>query len=272
LAYLQSLNESWHYYRQLRFNFYACWGTKARFYQWTGNSQKASEYAKKVVEAQNSDGTSKFTLTKATDITPPGRAGLTFYNEQLFGIHNPDLQRIVEPLFKNSAATTLWQTELYMNSCYESAINPEDIRYKTTANPTRYWEQETYSNGVTINHFRKYTGNNMISSNNRVPLLRLSEMYLILIEHLPLAEATPLFSTYRIARSMDISTEQSSLTDEPARKNRVEKEYRKDFFGEGQMFYFYKRNNFNAFTWPANFVLPANPYVVPKPKDQIKFE
>ena len=143
------------------------------------------------------------------------------------------------------------------------------MRYKITTHP--YWEPEIYPN-QTINHFRKYTGNSRISSVNRVPLLRLAEMYLILIENLPLTEAAPYFSAFRIARSMDISTEASSMADEPSRMDRVEKEYRKDFFGEGQMFFFYKRHNYSVYTWPNTHILPANPYVVPRPKDQIKFE
>jgi len=268
----EGLSDSWHWFRQERFNYYACLGTKARFYQWTGNNEKAVNYAKKVIEAVNSDNTSTFTLTKETDYVYSSTVNLTMRNEQLFGIQNPDLQSTARSLFDDGTSTTLTQTVTNMNNCYENSVNASDIRYKPTNNATRYWEEKTYQNSVRVNHFRKYTGNDLIRANNIVPILRLAEMYLILIENLPLDEAATYFATYRAARGLNISTEASSMANDPARMARLEKEYRKEFFGEGQMFFFYKRLNYKAYTWPASYTLPVGAYVVPKPKAQLSFE
>jgi hypothetical protein len=120
--------------------------------------------------------------------------------------------------------------------------------------------------------FLKYSGREDVPTNNRVPLLRLSELYLILIEDLPLEEAKPYFSTYRTARVLNASVEETSLIDENTRLDRLEKEYRKEFYGEGQMFFFYKKHNYESFTWPGFFTVPADAYVIPKPKNQLKFE
>ena len=53
-----------------------------------------------------------------------------------------------------------------------------DIRNKAN----RYWEERTYQNSNKVNHFRKYTGSDTYESLNIVPVLRLAEMYLILVE------------------------------------------------------------------------------------------
>jgi hypothetical protein len=262
-------DDTWHYYRQVRFNYYAVLATKARFYHWTGKKELAVTYAKKVIEAVNTDNTPKFPLvTEATYSIQPNDGALTMFNEQIFGIHNPDLQSIVNPLFASSTST-LTQTLAYLRTAFETTINANDVRYGTN----RYWETRTYSGSRTINHYRKYTGNDLVPTANQAPLIRMAEMYFIVIENVSPAEALPYFSTFRIARALDASIEAPSMADETTVLSRLEKEYRKDFLGEGQMFFFYKKHKYERFTWPANFTLPAiESYVIPKPKGQISFE
>jgi hypothetical protein len=257
--------DAWQLFRQSRFNYYAVLGTKARFYHWTGNKTRAAEYAKQVVEAVNTDETvtSKFTLADDASFTNSDR-NMVMYSEHLFGIQNSDLQTIISPLFKESSAS-LYQLKNSLNIAYEITVNSSDIR-----RPSRYWEEK--SGYQTPYLFLKYSGTEAIPANNRVPLLRLAEIYLILIEDLPLEEAKSYFSTYRIARAMDISVEEPSMANEDARLSRLEKEYRKEFYGEGQMFFFYKKHSYEAYTWPSAFVVPADGYVIPKPKNQLKFE
>lgn len=271
------LQDNWRWKRQDRFNYYACLGTKARFYQWIGDINKATECAKRVIEAVNGDNTSKFVLAadpgeNYNQVYAPGY-NLTMYTEQLFGIHNPDMQNDIKSWFNDGTNSLLSQAQATMNSIYEwTTVGSSDIRYRTSSADTRYWELKTYSNGQ-LNQFKKFIGNDIIKTNNRVPLLRLAEMYLIMIENLPLEEAASYYSKFRIARAMDISTEQSSMASETARKNRVATEYRKDFFGEGQMFFFYKRLNYSTGIAPLNAVTFTNEkYVLPKPKNQISFE
>ena len=100
--------------------------------------------------------------------------------EHLFGVHNPQHQTILQPLFKDDDAS-LRQTVAYINTAYESTIHPDDIRNKAN----RYWEERTYQNSNKVNHFRKYTGSDTYESLNIVPVLRLAEMYLILVERAP---------------------------------------------------------------------------------------
>ena len=273
----RDLQDDWHRWRQSRFNYFAVLGTKARFYHWIGNAGKANEYAKKVIYAENDAeritvangrGTRKFTLTTGATMTEH-ESNLTFFSEQLFGIHNPELRRITGPLWANQGNHLLWQTQAQMNTAFEFTANPADIRYRTTSHPNRFFELIVHSGGSNIFHFKKFSGDATVPSRNRVPLLRLSEMYLILMENLPESEALSYFQTYRQSRGMDIAMETQFQT---ARATRLEREHRKEFMGEGQMFFFYKRNNFAAYTWPAAFTVPPGGYVIPKPNDQLKFE
>jgi hypothetical protein len=260
--------DAWQLYRQSRFNYYAVLGTKARFYHWTGNKGQAVEYARQVVEAENADGSLKFPLTTETTFNTNEKS-MVMWGEHLFGIENPDLQTIIRPLFKETSVTNaiLTQDVAQLNTAYETGTNSADIR-----RPARYWIEKTYSTGTKIYHFLKYSGTDEVPTDNRVPLLRLAEMYLILIEDLSLGEATPYFSTYRTARSLDISVEAPSMDNDDARLARLEKEYRKEFYGEGQMFFFYKRHKFTSYNWPSVIAVSPSVYVIPKPKDQIKFE
>lgn len=187
-------------------------------------------------------------------------------SEHLFGVHNSQHQAIVQPLFKDENAS-LRQTVAYINTAYESSIHPDDIRNKAN----RYWEEKTYQNSNKVNHFRKYTGSDTYVALNIVPLLRLAEMYLILVEDSPLSEAPTYFKTYRVARNLDISIDNSLVTEQDV-INRLEKEYRKEFFGEGQMWFFYKKHNFTRFTWPKNKTIPEGAYLLPIPKSQSVFD
>ncbi|MCH3995382.1 MAG: RagB/SusD family nutrient uptake outer membrane protein [Prevotella sp.] len=253
-------NDSWQLLRQGRFNYYAVLGTLARFYHWIGNNSKAIQCAKMVIDS------GKFQLYNEVSFSGSD-ASLDMYSEHLFGLENPNQQTILEPIFKGETPL-LTQTSDYTDAAYESSIHVNDIRYANH----RYWEVTTYQNSTKVNHFYKYTGNNNITTDNRVPLLRYVEMYFILIEDLPLAEAKNYFIKYRQSRALSSTIDETSTSDEVSLLSRLEKEYRKEFYGEGQMFFFYKKHNYDHFTWPTNYTVPSGAYDIPLPKDQINFE
>ena len=69
--------------------------------------------------------------------------------------------------------------------------------------------------------------------------MRLAEMYLIMIEDSKPGMADNHWHDYIVAEGLPESL-QGTLTSETAIRNRMEKEYLKEFLGEGQMFFFYK--------------------------------
>ena len=91
---------------------------------------------------------------------------------------------------------------------------------------------------------------------NTVPLIRLSEMYYILAECEPdLARSAQYLSQVRSARGID----EVEFLNAEEKKNQIMKEYRKEFYAEGQLWYFYKRNAYPTFlNCPLNNMQEVN--------------
>jgi hypothetical protein len=103
-------------------------------------------------------------------------------------------------------------------------------------------------------------GINLIRYKQVMPMLRLSEMYLIAMETGSVAQANSLFRDYRIARDVqpfDLSSRREVLQE-------IEAEYRREFFAEGQMFAFYKRFRKANMLWGTKSINEEN-YIVPLP-------
>ena len=98
-----------------------------------------------------------------------------------------------------------------------------------------------------------------------VPMLRTSEMYLIVMEtSTDLAEINQLYRDYMIAHDVANMTEFSSLADV---RTWIVNEYRREFYGEGQMFFTYKRLGETTIKWlktPAD----ENTYIIPLPETE----
>lgn len=255
-------------YRQLRFNYWAVLGAKARFYYWTGDKEKATEYAEKVIAAKDEQGTSIFTLCDENYFTQNSNGQLNMKSEHLFGAYNSSFRDEIYTAYYGKSNPLFTQKEDYIATAYESSLYPDDIRNKGT----RYWgtSQDEGTNTSSF-HFYKYAYKGANYGRFTVPMLRLSEMYFIVFEDASLADMQPYFKTWRLARGLDSSLD-ATLTSESAVKSRMEKEWRKEFMGEGQMFFFYKKHNTQTYTWPTTYEVPAGAYVLPQPKSQSIYE
>jgi hypothetical protein len=255
-------NDDYHYYRQNRFNYYAVKATKARYYLWTSNKEKASQYAQEVIDAilpQTSDKIFNLATEETVGGTAQVAADLLMTVEHIFAVHNPQLSKVVEPFFNFG---NCMQDIRLIEDAYEYTRNSNDIRCKIG----RYWEEKQVLRKQNI--FKKYYDPDTQVSQTIVPLIRLAEMYFIAMECGSLQAANEKFIDFRIARVMDISLDNSLLSPDDVNA-RLEIEYRKDFYGEGQMFYYYKRHN-QAITWPR--VVNNVVYEIPKPEQQTNYE
>ena len=249
-------------FRHIRMNYYAVKALKARAYLWFGDNENAFANAKEVIDAKNPDGSTKFTLGTSADMTA---GNLNLPSEQIFGIYEFSLLNKYNNMYANgtlkkgSAETTI-KSQLYGNT-------GTDIR------ETYLWELITQANQAKTYIIKKYkvvdAPSNMTVDYRQIPLLRIAEMYLIAVEAAPsLGESQAYWSTFRTARNISVST----LPTDPAMlKDEVMKEYRKEFYAEGQAFYNYKRLNL-----PKNKILYASTsssvvlnYVVPLPKTEL---
>ena len=253
--------DSWQYFRQMRFNYYAVKGTKARYYHWIGDKTNAVKYAKEVIDSE------KFRLANENDYNGMNYDydnSLVMLSEHLFGLDVPDLYDIASSLFREGNFQLTIESSSDIALAYENSTN--DIRNK----PNRYWETET-DGWSEYNYFLKYTGNDNIQTSDRVPLLRLAEMYFIVIEDSEIGTVDDYWRTFILARGLS-ETLDGTLTSEQAVKERMEKEYRKEFMGEGQMFFFYKKHAYEAYSWPSNYTVPQPDYEIPRPESQTIFD
>ncbi|MDR0765775.1 MAG: RagB/SusD family nutrient uptake outer membrane protein [Odoribacteraceae bacterium] len=257
--------DSYHYYRQGRFNYYAVKATKARYYHWTGDRAAAARLAGEVIDAVNiEDGSLKFRLGDEA----AARSGqLTFPTEHLFAVNNSRAQEVVTQRFiQNAVGYT--QDSALLRVAYETNEHPNDIRFRDD----RLWQTRPVRTGsaTTYSYFRKYVVNDR-DAVDVIPLIRLSEMYFIAIEN----GDRDRFPEYRVARNLHNSLDEQ-ITDpnvtEDVLLDRLEKEYRKEFYGEGQMFFFYKKHARDRFTWPSVHTIDVARYKLPRPESQTLFE
>ena len=121
------------------------------------------------------------------------------------------------------------------------------------------------TNGIKM---RKYKQENLwASTEGTVVLIRLSEMYYILAECAATpGEAAEFLNKVRSVRGIDpvVCTEANKLDE-------IEKEYRKEFYGEGQLFFFYKRQAYTTFLHcPVNQMTESN-YMFSWPDNETLF-
>ena len=88
-------------------------------------------------------------------------------------------------------------------------------------------------------------------------------MYLIAMEGATtLEEVNTLYSKYMVSKNVSRSDYFKSFDD---LKIELPKEYRREFFAEGQMFYFYKRNKTQRLWSNESMLMDEGLYIIPNP-------
>jgi len=242
-------------YRNMRMNYYAMKALEARASLWYGDKDNAYKAAKEVIDAKDSDREAKFKLATGKEFTA---TNYILTSEQIFGLYAFDLAKTYTDNFgnatyrKGTSATTI-TNQLYGNT-------------GTDFRESSLWNIVTLTSGSKYNVIRKFwvTADNVtvLTDYKQLPMIRTSELYLILAETAPFNEGVEYLKTFRTNRNI------SSLTipgDVPTLLNEIIKEYRKEFYGEGQAFYAYKRLNIPK---PQIVFAPSNAvvnYLLPMP-------
>lgn len=218
------LTDNFYGYRQMRMNYYAVCALKARVALWTGNKSQALEYARLVMNATSADGAKTFRLGTLNDCAGGDKV---LSSEHIFNLKVTDITSTL------GAGTTYQKTQSQLRSqLYESGTT--DIRF------VNMWDYVYDSYWWTYyNYFVKYvqTDNMPSLARNVVPLIRLYEMYLIAMECSPLGDANSLYAEMCDARNAPAVT----ISSQEKLKELLIKEYNREFYGEGQAFYAYKR-------------------------------
>jgi len=163
--------------------------------------------------------------------------------------------------------SSLYLTLQEGRNIYETGgVGGEDFRYK------QWFSEQSVSSGNYL-RLEKYTRDPDRNIHPQLgPAIRLSEMYYIAAEctfDSDPAKAWEYFNTVRLNRG--IGTQRNDPSKAIFLQELV-KEARKEFFGEGQIFYMYKRLNIS---FPGSFgsTIPATSsiFVLPFPDDEIAY-
>ena len=259
------LDDEYYYYRQSRLNYWAVKALQARMYLYIGETAEANRVAKEIIEAKNVDGNPVMDLSGLKDMPNKYYA---LPSECLFYLSKFNLLESASPLIGGDNGATVYfgayhLTEAKLLQLYNS------ISYSTGSH-NRYnnlWNR-TAKNNSNINSptLKKYwyddDAENLMVKHQIIPMLRMSEVYLIAMEtETNLSIANALYADYMRSCAVVNSISFDSLDD---LKNEIINEYRREFLGEGQMFYVYKRNNMKEMLWHDDEIMEEN-YIVSLP-------
>jgi len=262
-------------FRLHRLNYFAVKALQARFYLYIGNPEKANIAANEVIAA--AEAGKGFSL--ATNAANLNSRYFALPGESLFMLSSHQLTSYYQNLFPTTPGRVMLhmtqdkiqgsdQTFGMFGELYSGAVNNRlrDV-----------WLLKLNQQGVQVFVLQKYCQENASSmsplnqmlNKHVIPLLRLSEMYLIAMETTnDLEEINRLYDDYRRARNIAAST---AFTDKEEVMDLIEKEYRREFFAEGQMFFFYKRNNARRMEWttPIDKEISELSYIIPLPMTEL---
>lgn len=248
--------------RRHRMNYYAVCGTLARIYLYADKKEQALANALEVINAQ------KFPWTKTGDFitADPKKKDRILYPELVFCFFNEWSKQTFADRY-NAGLSSLYIEANAGNNLYESgSVGAEDLRFKQ-------WFKLVMDVSGNRLELQKYIRDGDENLHPLVaPALRLSELYYIAAEctwDTDQAKALGYFNTVRFNRGIGTPL---NVTSKDQFLNELLKEARKEFYGEGQIFYMYKRLNKNI-VGPSGSSIPASKtiFVFPLPNDEIEY-
>jgi len=257
-------------YRQSRLNYYAVKALEARMLLYLGDNAGAYTAAKAVIDARDKNGNPVMKMSGAGDI---GSGRMACPNECLFYMSKFDLLDNAKKLLVGkensySPSTNLAVSSSMFNELYAGL--PAEYR----GNRYDAWGSPKNSFGTVFKSVTKYWWDDESAENSGkkfadfqiIPMLRMSEVYLIAMETAPVAEANVLFKAYMEEHGVSPILIRDFASTAEVRAY-LPDEYRREFYAEGIMFYTYKRLGAASIKWYAG---PVNEdtYVLPLPQTE----
>ena len=225
-------------YRALRLNYYAVEALLARVNLYMGNKTEAFKYATDVIKTAD-QGIFPF-VDKSLVIGSPADPDRIFSSEVLFALTNTSRSKIHKNFYDPSRLPNYvfrMDDNLMSNIVYGGAATTggyqDDYRYRAN------WIA-TGSN----RYFYKYS--DMVANgsiqNTMIPMIRLGEMFLIAAESQSDNLANGVQYVNALRRNRGVANLQTLTLD------LLKYEYIRELYGEGQLFYLYKRLNSDIIT------------------------
>ena len=279
-------------FRQLRLNYYSTVLLLARSYIWAGDFVKAAEYAQKLTNdpAAQNFFPSVDPGTLLANTVDPDRM---FSTECLFGYFNKNRGLIYENTFGGASTgkRLLIPRPNYINGLLFKGAETSDYRYKSQ------WTQGVTLKGESSMMLIKF--NEIIESDNSADLsdngddeemlkrqmfhgtfcslIKLSEAYYIAAEAYG-NPASQIYDQIKAWNLLNVVRRNRGLSDASGNATQfsdfLTKEYIREFIGEGQIFFYFKRmnkgfdNDYNGVKEVKKEVVPGMPFFGYDYKDQ----
>ncbi len=199
-------------------NYYAVLAIQARYHLWMGNNQDVLDYGKRLLAE---DTLQYFPLREPTEIIGSQTA---FLKESIWKYN-----------FTSNSSTqlTVYNMESYLsNELFYGAGS--DARLNQWRTESSGGDEE---NKVYLNKYDFKMDDEGVEVGGAVPLIRIAEIYLMLMEVETLDNANELYRKFAESRKI----QPVAFATRGALLRQLELEYRREFIGEGQLFFAYKR-------------------------------
>ena len=217
-------------YRGYRMNYYAVTAMLARVYCWAGEYGNAYKEAKEVVDATYSTGSTStascfnFSNSLTTNRKDYNSIIMTFFKSTCYEDYLPYMTK------GNDVVLVVNTTNLFGD---EAGADDRNLDLFGD------WD------GGDIKYSFKYDIKEGTSGTDMIPAIRLSEMYYIMGEYFAykdeFSKAGEMLDKVRYARGISTTNLASSIGSLEVFHTHLIKEMRREFVGEGQMFFQYKR-------------------------------
>lgn len=248
-------------------NKYAVAALLARVHNWAGKHGEAAKYAEAALEGD-------YQFTRDEQVKSLFK-GYLANRECIFGLHAPNMYLDVR---SNLYPTRLTESMLMVRDNYQTLF--EVPTFTSTNNDYRYqacFSKRTWTKSVTlcVKLYDKNYDEDQIVPTGRIPgpnLIRIPEMYYILAESAyasaDMKKALEYLNAVVTARGLRPLSLEDIDTEAKFRRKLVG-EYIKEYWGEGQIFFTYKRFNMDMDGVNSkHFTASDDVYVLPLPESE----
>ena len=256
--------------RAKHMNYYAALALAARIYQWHGDLETAAGYASEAASGAFASGAvSWYAYKKYLSEKEYSAKDMTMSSEHLFSLEVSGLYNSSDYFMKDGASiglrlgTSFVDDTLYPSlDIYGSLAGAEDVR-----GPLQGLEYTKAG----YNCYKLYGSETMWQSyRNRMPMLKVSEMYYIMAEErLAAQDTTGAFALLDEVRSH--RGVQESLSHESDAFTELTKEYCREFYNEGQFFHWMKHTDNRCNLCPTYRKLSEAVMVLPYPDEETNY-
>ncbi|MDR0765894.1 MAG: RagB/SusD family nutrient uptake outer membrane protein [Odoribacteraceae bacterium] len=231
-------------YRSFRMNLFAAQALKARMYLHAGDKDNAYRVATALLSDRDPD-TGEGNRFSSIITRPPAVTNNTWepmlFTEFLFGMHDLNREEVHRSNFSIdlSAASILLGSTSYLSALFNE---PEDAR-------ATIWSPVDIGGSISVRGFTKYRVVFVSASNpgdpyryQVIPLIRAGELFLIAAEA-AVTDAERRLWLEALRERRGFQRQNTTRFSDAELVDLLAKEHAREFYGEGQYYYYLKRNN-----------------------------